>query len=102
MEQAVCRQLYWQAQLEHLLEGIFARSQWHLGVELDHGDAQALDQDYLTVVVTLRAFAVIGDSRPVQVGVAHICQPAEGFLFQLVFGHTTSPPVFSSPASAAR
>ncbi|MNL34216.1 hypothetical protein D3C87_1561790 [compost metagenome] len=87
MEQAVGRQLYRQAQFEHLLERIFACDQRHLGIEPGHGAAQALDQDYLTVVVTLRALAVIGDSRPVQVGVAHLCQPAEGFLFQLVFGH---------------
>ncbi|MNN23719.1 hypothetical protein D3C81_1371240 [compost metagenome] len=75
MEQAVGRQLYRQPQLKHLLEGIFTRGQWHLGIELGNGAAQALGQDHLTVVVTLWALAVIGDSRPVQVGVAYLCQP---------------------------
>ncbi|MNF78816.1 hypothetical protein D3C76_1339820 [compost metagenome] len=76
MEQTVGRQLYRQTQLKHLLEGIFTRGQWHLGIELGHGAAQTLGQDHLTVVVTLWVLAIMGDSRPVQVGVAHLCQPA--------------------------
>ncbi|MNY57233.1 hypothetical protein D3C86_1934080 [compost metagenome] len=91
--------MYRQAQLEYLLEGIFSRSQWHLGIEFGYGAAQAFNQDHSTVMIALRAFAIMSDIWPIQVRVAHLLKPAEGFLFQLVFGHSASPPVFSSPAS---
>ncbi|MNC38765.1 hypothetical protein D3C75_873900 [compost metagenome] len=101
MEQAVGRQLCRQAQFGHLLERILACGQRHRGIKPGDGAAQALDQNHLTVVITLRALAVIRYRRAVHMGVANLCQPAEGFLFQLVFGHSTSLPVFSSQANSA-
>lgn len=93
---AACEQLVEQAiggeqggvsEIHHLADRIFARRGRNRRIESAHGSAQALEEQHLAVIGALRRVAVGRDVRPVERRITHLLQPAEGFLFELVFGH---------------
>ncbi len=90
MEQAIGGKLNWQAEIDHLLECILTRRQGQQRVEPCDGRAQAHGQDHIAIALTLGVVAVVGDVRPIEVRITLLTEPAEGFLFQLVFGHYCS------------
>ena len=90
MKQTISRQLHRHTQLQHLAQRILPRRQRNLRVEPSDGRAQTHAQQYIAIALALRVITLVGDVRAVQVGVTNLRQPAEGFLFQLVFGHYRS------------
>ena len=87
MELPVRRQQYRRPQVHHLLHRIVMRHLRHGGVQRSNGLTQALDQQHLPVVAALGCGPIGCQIRPVAVLVAHVCEPAQGLLFELVFGH---------------
>jgi hypothetical protein len=59
------------------------------------GFAQAEGQHDLAVVGALGIGAIVGDVGTRMNGVAQLGQPAQGFLFELVFGHAAATPMSS-------
>ncbi len=92
VEQAIGGKLNWQAEIDHLLECILTRRQRQQRVEPCDGRAQAHGQDHIAIALTLGVVAVVGDVRAIQVAIANLCQPAECFLFQLIFRHSSALP----------
>ena len=87
VERAVGRQQGGDAQIRDALDGVFAGSHWNAGIQAVDGFAQPEGEDNLAVVGTLGGRTVEGDVGAVAVGIAHVLQPGQGFLFELVFGH---------------
>ena len=79
------------AEIDDLPESIFSRCGWNSGVELLDGLAQAKGQHHLAVTGPLGMGAVVRQIGAVTVRIAHVDQPREGFLFELVFGHRAPP-----------
>lgn len=88
MEAAVGGEQRRDAQIDHLAGGIFARCSGQVRIQPTDGMAKTFDQEHLLVALAFRAVTVWSQVRAVQVGVADIGQPAEHFLFELVFGHS--------------
>ena len=91
VELPVGRQQHRRAQLQHLLERVVARRIRHAGIQPVDGRTQALRQHHLPVTRTFRCRAIVRDVGAVAVGVAHVVQPSQCFLFELVFGHRVPP-----------
>ncbi len=83
----VRRQQRGNRQFLHLLHRVFARSRGHVRIQPLDGLTQSKRQQHLPVVRPLRVGAVMGNVRAVAVRVAQLGEPAQGFLFELVFGH---------------
>ena len=75
------------AQVEHLRERIVPRGWRNAGVQPLDRRAQPPGQQHLPEVAPFRRLAVGRQVGTVGVAVAHILQPGQGFLFELVFGH---------------
>ena len=87
MELPVRRQQHRRAQVHHLLYRVVTRRLRHVGVQRGHGPAQPIQQQRLAVVAALGRAAIRRQLRPIPVLPAHVGQPAQGLLFELVFGH---------------
>ena len=87
MELPVGGQQHRSAQVHHLLDGIFTRCLRHVGVQRRNSLAEPLDQQHLAVVAAFGGAAIRRKLRAKPVLVAHVGQPAQGLLFELVFGH---------------
>ena len=75
------------AQVKHLLERVFTGSSGDARVELEDRFTQSKRQQHLPIVAALGRIPVWRDVRPEQGRVSGLCQPAQCFLFKLVFGH---------------
>ena len=91
VKRTVGRQQGWDAQVSDLLDSIFTSCNRNARVQAVDGFAQPERQDNLAVVGTLGRRTIEGDVGAVAVGVAHVLQPGQGFLFELVFGHCAIP-----------
>ena len=87
MERAVGRQQGRGAQIHHPVQRVFAGCGWHVRVQPPDGFAQAKRQQHLAVADPLGVRAVVGDVRAGKDRVAQLGEPAQRFLFELVFGH---------------
>ena len=87
----VGRQQRGDAEVQHLLERVVAGGSGNVGVEPEDRFAQAKRQQHLPIAGPLGRRAVVGDVRAVAVGVAHVLQPGQGLLLELVFGQYPLP-----------
>ena len=81
VELAVGREQGRDAEVEHLLEGVFLGGRRDVRVQAMDGFTQAEREQHLKVVGAFRGAAIVGDVRAVEGVVADLGQPAEGFLF---------------------
>ena len=74
-------------QIEHLLQRVFPRLRWHPRVQPRHRLAQAPKQNHLAVIAPLWRIAIGRHGWAMHHLPARLAQPAQRFLFELVFGH---------------
>ena len=95
VESAVGRQQGWNAKVQYPLQGVFTGTGGNVGVQALDGFAQAKRQHHLAIVGTLGVGAIVGDVVAGVDRIAQLGEPAQGFLFELVFGHRLIVPVRS-------
>ncbi len=75
------------AEVHYPGNGVFASSSRDAGVKAFDGFAQAKRQHHMAVVGPLGVGAVVSDAIAAVHRIAQLGQPAQRFLFELVFGH---------------
>lgn len=78
-------------QVQHLTQGILAGRMRQRRVQPRKRRPQALHEHHLLIALTLGARAIGREVRAVQRRVTDLFQPAQGFAFEAVFGHCSSP-----------
>ena len=77
-------------EIDHLRQRIFTRHQRHGGVEPGNRLPQALAQQHLLELLTPRVIRIGGHIVATLHAIAHLGQPPQHLLFQLIFGHAPS------------
>lgn len=72
----------------NFFDGFILFSKWNGGVDSSHGFRQTISEQNFLIRTTLRIFAIMGNTRGIDVGVALMLQQFDGKILYAMFGYS--------------